>query len=125
MKGQPHQKRAAGLLSDFLQGQLCIAFDIKQTLATTLTLISPPNTPIDYYEMRFQGFTESKNTIRDGGAPRHTLLRRGVKNFDTQNTFYLIVKGLKKCICHALFVVVKMSGGPLANGHPEGPASCK
>ena len=45
-----------------------IAFDIKETLATTLTLISPPNTLIDYYEVKLQGFIESKNTIRDGGS---------------------------------------------------------
>ena len=36
---------------------------MKQTLVATFTLISPPNTLMDYYEVKFQGFIESKNNI--------------------------------------------------------------
>ena len=38
---------------------------------------------------------------------------------DTQNTFYLIVKGLKNAFFIPFFVDV------VANDHPKGPASCK
>ena len=43
--------------------------------------------------------------------------------FDSQNTFYLIVIGSQKCIFHALSVIVKMRGWPLANDNPEGSSS--
>ena len=55
--------------------------------------------------------------------------------FDTQNTSFFIVKGLKNAIFTPLLWLSKWGAGllqmmiqrdrPLADGHPEGPASCK
>ena len=75
----------------------------------------------------------------------HDLFFIEIWFFDTQNTFHLIVKGLKmhfSCPCRgcenkglasckwwsggtSLLQMVIWSGRPLANDDPEGPASCR
>ena len=55
--------------------------------------------------------------------------------FDNQNTFYLIVQGLKNAFFTPFLWLSKWGASllqmmiqrdrPLANGHPEGPSSCK